>query len=279
MKPYMTCVAVVGSAWLVGQGIAHARVAHKVPSPTPAILTDYPVGEKLDGPQSAYTTLLLQILKNWPPKHIDYGLQGDGPINIRCIETAGNPLYIGLEQFMEIDAPFERVAAVLDDFAHYKDLFPDFEDIHVVSQDKNKFVLFWEQHIPVFFIPNVKYEINYLIDSSVPSRRVYRYQLRKSENMRNNDGMIVIEKREARTRYTEWDFYDADWGLLKTVAPGRIWKESVEGIYLSDAAIRLKAEHPDWDYPKVKKESKKMLEQFPVDGSLKKRGPVIPTAP
>ena len=46
------------------------------------------------------------------------------------------------------------------------------------------------------------------------------------------------------------------------MAPARIWDDSVKGIYLSDVAIKLKAEHPGWDYEAVRKESEKVLEAF-----------------
>jgi hypothetical protein len=148
-------------------------------------------------------------------------------------------------------------------------LFPDFDDVHVVSRDGNKVLTFWEQHIPVFFIPNVKYEVIYLIDGKAGSRRVYRYQLAKESHLRKNDGMIVIEPDgPSGTRYTEYDFFDADWGPLTTFAPGGIWKNAVEGVVLSDLAIRLKSEHGDWSYKQIARESRRILDRHPVEPQI-----------
>jgi hypothetical protein len=234
----------------------------------------HPIGGKLPGPQSPYTDALARLLAHWPPRDIDYSLgeRDPNPVHVRCIETPGEKYYIGLDQFMFVEAPLSRVETTLDDVAHYKDLFPDFDDVHVSSRDGNLMTIFWEQHIPVFFIPNVKYETYYLLDKSSPDRKVYRYKIKESGHLKLNDGIIVLEKAgPLRTRYTEYDFYDADWGPLKTFAPGRIWKESVEGIYLSDVAIKLRAENPDWSYERIAKESREILKRFPVDAALEKR--------
>jgi hypothetical protein len=238
-------------------------------TPVPATSSDR---FRIGGVESQYTDRLTKQLASWPPKDINYAVQDENPVHMACIETPGERYYIGLEQSMFVNTPLEKVTAVLDDIAHYQELFPDFDDVHEVSREGNRIVTFWEQHIPVFFVPNVKYEVIYLVDSSHPDRKVYRYQLKKKDHIKNNDGMIVVERAGAsRTRYTEYDFFDADWGPLTTFAPGRIWKDSVEGIYRSDVAIKLKAENPSWSYDKIRDEGKKALERFPVDELLKKR--------
>jgi hypothetical protein len=241
------------------------------PSARPSPLSS-PVPLTLGGVESRYTARLAKILTAWPPADIDYNRKEDNPVHLSCIETPGERFYIGLEQFMFINAPIGQVAGILDDIEHYQELFPDFDDVHVVSREGNRILTFWEQHIPLFFVPNVKYEIIYLVDSSHPDRRVYRYQLHKKDHIHFNDGFIVLERESpTHTRYTEYDFFDADWGPLPTIAPGRIWKDSVEGIYLSDLAIKLKAQNPTWAYERIREESKKILERFPVEEALKKR--------
>jgi len=238
----------------------------------------YPIDAPLPGPTSQYTQKLIELLKNWPPKILDYASSSldPNPVHMACIGTPEDFFFIGIEQWMWIDAPIQTVTAVMDDMNHYQKMFPDYDDIHIVSTDRNKIVTFWEQHIPLF--PNVKYEVTYIRDESKPGMKIYRYQLLKSSKLINNDGIIVLESMsdggKIRTRYTEYDFYNANWGLLKTIAPTRIWKESAEGIYLSDIAIKLKAEHfddPSWTYQRISRESKNILEHFPVDNTLKHR--------
>src|SRR5262249_17999024 len=102
-------------------------------------------------------------------------------------------------------------------------------------------------------------------------RIVYRYQLKESNRLWHSDGAIVLEAVGNRTRYTEWDFFDADYGIAKTLAPTRIWREAIEGMYLSDIAIKLKAEHPDWENKEVRKESDNSLDDHPVEDLLKNK--------
>lgn len=249
-----------------------------LPSPVPAL--KFAIEGPLGGVESAYAPILTGKIHGWPPAEVQEDAKNPGtdgnPIRLQCIETPGNRFYIGLEQHMRVNAPIEKVAAVIDDFAHYKELFPDFDDIHVVSREGNRILTFWEQHIPVFFIPNVKYEVIYLVDDSRPDRRIYRYQLAKENHIKKNDGMIVIEADgPTRTRYTEYDFFDADWGPLTTFAPGKIWGNAVEGIYLSDLAIQLKSEHPDWSYKQIAKESRKVLDRYPVDSAVEHKKRIL----
>lgn len=228
------------------------------------------IDENLPGPSSPYTALILDLLHHWPPRQIQESSPEDSnPVHLRCIETQGQRFYIGLEQTMTINASLQSVEKVMDGFDHYQELFDGFDDIHVVSRDSNRFRIFWEQHIPLFFIPNIKYETWYLVDNTHPNRVIYRYQLAQSGKIKTNDGLIVIENAGPnKTRYIEYDFFDAEWGILKDISPGRIWTDSVEGIYLSDVAIRLKAEHPDLSYSKIVEESKRTLKQFPIEGAI-----------
>jgi hypothetical protein len=175
--------------------------ASPAPSPSPsasvaASSPEYPMETKIGGPASRYTAYLLKLLKAWPPADQDYAASPDGnPVPCRAIETPGDEYYIGLDQWMRVEAPLERVAAVLDDVAHYQQLFPGFDEVKLISRDENRFLTFWEQHISVPLVPNVKYSIDYLVARPKPGMRVYCYQFMDSEGdrIKNNDGVIVLE--------------------------------------------------------------------------------------
>jgi hypothetical protein len=241
------------------------------PSPSPSLSSSQSVGAPfaidtvLEGPTSPYTRFLLDLLKRWPAHVRGRGVDDASQLKLECFATEGNPTYVGLSQKMLIQAGLPAVAAVLDDFGHYQELFPGYDDVHVISRDRNRIETYWEQHIPFFFIPNVKLEVTYLVDASRSDRRTYRYQLRNSKSVKNNDGLIVIESLgPSLTRYTEYDFFDADWGLLKSLGEDKVWTESLNGIYLSDVAIQLKAEKPTLTYAQIKEESEKSLDRNPT---------------
>ncbi len=220
-------------------------------------------------PESRYTSFILDLARRGPSKTDQSETLSGDSVTIQCLETLDNPDYIGLKQEMVIHAPLKAVEAVLDDFDHYKELFPGFKDVHVVDRDANRITTYWEQKIPVFFIPNIKYELVYFLDKSKPSVRMYRYHLKEESKIKAVDGIIILEDKGPRnTYYTEYDFYDAHWGILKTIAPKRIWKDTVEGIVLSDLAIKLKAENPTWSYDKVAEESRNNLEVHPVEQAI-----------
>lgn len=232
----------------------------------------YNLDVPLAGVQSRYSPLLLNLLKSWPPKDIDYTIKSTNPVQLKCIETPGNLDYIGIEQVMRVNKPLNEVASVLDDMEHYKDLFEGYADIQVLAKDGNKIETYWEAHIPIPFVKNSVYKMMYVIDKN-QKRTIYRYQLKeKTKSIKFSDGIIVLEPESpTTTRYTEYDFWDADWGILKSIAPSRVWGDSVEGIYLSDVAVKLKVENPTWSYDKIKEECHKILKSFPLDDVLKKR--------
>jgi hypothetical protein len=152
---------------------------------------------------------------------------------------------------MTIDAPLADVARILDDVPHFRNLFPDCVDVQVVdrSGDGTRFITAREQRVPVFFIPNTRYQLSNVVDRSVPGRVVYRYRLLQSDDVTNSDGVVIlVADGPTRTRYTEIDFFRARWGLLPTRL---VWSKSLRGIFLSDVAVKLKAEHPDWTYARV----------------------------
>jgi hypothetical protein len=219
------------------------------------------------GVESPYTGTLVSALKDWPP----HTRRNPAPstLALECYKTpgSGNSGYVGVGQWMTIAAPLDAVVRVLDDFGHYADLFPDLKQVTVTSRNGAQLETTWEEDIPVFFIPNGKYGLTYWVDGATSTgRRTYRYQLAEAGHLHRSDGVIVVENAPGGgTYYTELDFVDADWGLLKAFAPGKIWKETIAGIGRSDLAVALRAEHADWAYPRIKATAKDSLSEATVE--------------
>jgi hypothetical protein len=229
----------------------------------------------LGGVHSIYTEPLFELLSTIVKAPTD-GSVTTQPIRLQAWETPGNELYIGLEQRMSIDAPLSEVQAVIDDINHYKDLFPGYKDVHIVSQDRNQIVTYWEQVIPLFFVPNAKYEMIYSVDSGESGRRVYRYQLKKASVLKASDGFVLISKNgENKTSYVEYDFFDAEWGAAKIMGRDKIWTDAVEGIALSDLAIKLKSENTGWSHEKARSESARLLQKSWVETAIKSAKPFV----
>ena len=202
-----------------------------------------------------------------------FGKVADGElIQLDCLETAGNELYVGVKQFMDIQADLNKVDAVLMNIAEFKDLFPGYKETKITDRDGNKLLTFWEQKIPFFFVPNVKYEMVYQLEQPSPTQRLYRYQLHKAGELKVSDGFILIrQENDHLTHYVEYDFFDAEWGLAKVAGKHKIWEDSVEGLLHSDLAAKAKIENPSWSSEKARKESKKQINHALVDACYKNR--------
>ena len=276
------------NSWVTGKGRAAVFLGFtfvgslRRPLELPPRRRRFTFDSSLDGPRSRYTDALIETVKRWPVRDLIPPRKDKFPVGIQCYKTKGKETYIGIGQSMVIHAPLAAVDTVLADIDHYADLFPGYKDIHIVSRDANRLVTYWEQRVPVFFIPNVKYEMWYLIDHSRPARIVYRYQLKKAGHVvKESDGVIIIESLDKdTTSYTEFDFWDAEYGLLAAVGgANRIWKDSVELLFRSDLAILLKAENPTWSYEKIREEAEKSYKGFPIEEVLKDRRPFPGAAP
>ena len=184
-------------------------------------------------------------------------------LKITRINTQSNELYIGMKQEMIVKASVRDVAGILDDFAHYHEMFDDLVKAEIVSYSNSGFSLLQEQNIPIPFVSNVVFTLNYFVDKALPDRMGYLYKLKSSNNMNFNDGMIKLARiSDNECYFIEYDFVSADWSLLGSIASNKIWESSIEGAVVSNMIIKLKAEHPDWPYSKVKKEAKKITASY-----------------
>lgn len=237
----------------------------------------------LGGVRSPRTLAIDALVAHWPPRDLSRQIASeDRPVRIRTWTTPGNDLYMGIEQTLTIGASLEKVEAVLDDFGRYQEIFPDYKDVHVVSRQGDRVRVSWEQKVPLFFVPNVRYETVYEMDKSLPDRRVYRYQLWKQGQLRYSDGLIVLERRikigkPESTFYFELDFFDADWGPAKMLGRDKLWRKTVDGLFLSDVAVKLKAENPKWSDERIRDESSRELDRKEVrsriDAAIRERRP------
>jgi hypothetical protein len=217
-----------------------------------------PTDEMLEGPDSVYTRWLADILMRWPASRPRS--EGTETVQLTCVAATSDDGYVGMVQQMTVAAPLSAVEQVLDDVPRYKDLFPGVVDVHVLpgSLDGHRYVTVWEQRVPVFFLPNVIYELAHLVDKTTPDLHVYRYKLRRGGSMLASDGMVVLEALGSHgTRFTEYDFFNAQWGPLPASA---VWRESLRGAFVSDMAIKLRAENPHWNVARVAAEASRHFE-------------------
>lgn len=226
-----------------------------------------------DGIPSQYSAPLARALPFLHPSGAPWAMESPA-VRLECYDTPGNRFFIGARQELRVHAKLQAVREVLDDFAHYPELFDGLVKAEVREKAGNRFVVVSEQDVPIPLVPNERNEVIYWVDES-PSRVTYLYQLRKSNHLTANDGAIILEALSpSETAYLELDFWDADWGIAKTFAPDKIWRDNISGLVQADLAVKLKAEHPDWANPHVFDESKKELDAAEVSSCVGSRKPL-----
>jgi hypothetical protein len=231
--------------------------------------------EPLKSVPSPYADELTKLLRQWPKGSgfLDLARAAEKDqlfaVKTLCYSTEGDEFYIGVAQKMIVDAPFARVETVVDHFSDYVGMFDGLLHADTISADGNRLVASFEQHIPIPFVPNEKDQIIYVISKPKQGFKVYRYGLKESNHLTKSDGFIVLEAQaDGKTIYTEFDFFDADWGIAKSLGRTKIWQESVEEILQNDLALKLASEHADWTKKQVFWESKDILKQAPIKSCL-----------
>lgn len=242
----------------LGASISFALAAALAPLKHP--LNENPPDSKPGPMRNALAT----VAQNWiaKPRLLQPVLKSEKArqVDLVCFETPGMPGGIGIGQSMTINVSIDQVRKVIEDFDHYKDIFFTFKEVTASDFDGNRLITHWEESIPIPFTDNTKYSTYFYIDNRNSDHAFYRYQLRESNSLKYSDGLIVLDRlnhNDAKnTRYTEYDFYDGS--AAPSVMMNRVWRDSLREIYYSDIAIKLKSEHPDWDYKNIRIESKRL---------------------
>ena len=135
----------------------------------------------LGGVKGKYSDWLDELLrsKSYEALVKDPSPQNPEPVTVTCLDTPGDKYYIGVVQNMRVKASLEKLRAVVEDFGSYDQLFPDYAKINVVSREGNRVLTFWENKIPVFFIPNVRYRHDLSARSERPEHENFSLSARK----------------------------------------------------------------------------------------------------
>ncbi len=220
--------------------------------------------------ESPTTARIKKIEKTWPIKGLRLLQEQSESFKLQAIQSEADPLIIGAAQFQTIDASLERVTQVLDQFEDYPRIFDGLKKAEVrerkVLASGDLMRLFFEQSVPVPFVPNDVSEMIYEVNKKIKGRTTYRYQLHEGNHLVSSDGLVVLESiSPTKTQYFEIDFFNAEWGFAKAMGAKKIWENSLKGLLQSDLAFKLKAEDPKKPLEEVLSESKKLARDYPIE--------------
>ena len=227
-----------------------------------ALLAAVP-GAADEAPDGRYRAVIDELVATWPA--LDRPVPGAPGLALTCLDTPGEPRFVGARQEMVIQASLAAVTAILDDVAHYADLYPDVVAVSVVagSQSGSRYLTAWERRVPLFFVANTRFSLMNDVDRSVPERVVYRYWLQARGRLTQSDGVVILEALgRDQVRFVEYDYFEAGWGPLPV---GVVWTKSLRGLFMSDLSLKLKAEHAAWSYREIHAEATRLWE---LDGPL-----------
>lgn len=190
---------------------------------------------------------------------------------LRCFETVGHPDVIGVSHGLIIRSSASRVTAIIDDYAHYKDLFEDIVAVRTKPIANGLFEA-WEQKAPLIFLPHTRFSLNTLIHDEMPTRKVWHSRLVSSNQLLGNDVFVAVYPLDnERAYYWEVDFTNANWGLASSIAMSTIWSGAVSSTVVSDLDIKFRAENPTWSFARVREFAKQRADDHLVDHCVNHR--------
>jgi hypothetical protein len=197
--------------------------------------------------QNPYTDMIEKISEQELSGLINkYPSDPTGNIQLTCLETNEQKLYIGLWHSLKINSPLKDAALVLEDFEKYPEVFEGIINSKVIkTTDSKKWLVEFENKSPVFFLPNIRYQMEYKM-LSVKSGKLYKYHLSNlypQSNITNSDGLIFLKEENGVTKFYELDFFNANWGIAGKLAGSNIWSDSINELAVSDLELKLRAEN------------------------------------
>ena len=215
----------------------------------------------LGGVESTYTQTLLTRLDAKDDVYRDIVKPDANGLSFVCFKDPKDEYYIGAGQFQTIDASIEAVAKILTDF----DKYPQWTDGLVDSKSKktgdDTYLVSTEQEIPIPLVSNIHTQFVYEVKTT-KERVTLRYQLKKSDSLTAYDGLIILESLAPnKTKFTEYDTVNADWGVAKAMGAKKLWSDSLKAMYQGDLALKMQAENPETVLKDVLKKSLKTADQ------------------
>ena len=192
--------------------------------------------------------------------------------DVICLSTVENPFLIGMVHQVPIHSPIEKVISIFEDFESYPKIFKDLKRVKIIEKsDAKGFLVEYESVIPIPFVPNSVYQLQYRgkTEEKPQFQRSYTFELKKGNDLKSLDGVAILRRLgPTETLYQEVDFMDADWGVAKTFGAKAIWKDTISGTFESDFGLKFKSENPNMESREIMKQSRFSVESKKIQDCL-----------
>lgn len=224
--------------------------------------------------KSIYTLLINDLSETQLSKYAEKISNPNDKISLKCLETQEGQYYIGLAHSLTINSPAKEVASIIETFNQYPVVFEGIEDAKIMKKmDLENIIVEFENKSPAFFIPNIRYQMEYKI---IPTHtgKIYKYHLSNllpQKDILFSDGVMFLEEKNGVTRFYEIDFFNANWGLAEKIAGSRIWHDSIKELVISDFELKLKAENLNMTVSEKKNKIKNLIDDDQIEKCIQNK--------
>ncbi len=168
---------------------------------------------------------------------------------LSVVPTEGNKTYIGIIGQMTIQSSLQEVLQVLRKVDEYQKIYVDLEKVTLTNTAGADQCIDWNFKGPMG--THTQYQTVQRIDS-LNKKAALIYQLKKSAEVLENDGFILLEETALGVHFFSVDFLNAKWGFFGKMFKNQIWNTTCENTVKALTAIKKLAE--DKNPKKIKSE-------------------------
>jgi hypothetical protein len=199
-------------------------------------------------------------------------VNNSGKIRIICFEHKDNPLYIGIQQEIIINAPVSRVISVFDNYDDFPNLYEEVISAKVISRPSdNSYTLVQEFKHPLIFMSNIKMTTSFQTSKNSQKEKRYLYKLISGNLVKFNDGVVILNEVNNSTHYFELSFVDGDLPIVGKLAHDTVWSTAVKDTVKPNLVLKLRSEYPDWSFKKINIEAENMLKSIDIKTIVKNK--------
>jgi hypothetical protein len=191
--------------------------------------------------EGRYTEKIETLLNRWKSSKVHIHVsEKQNQLLLQTIPTLKDSTYLGIMAKTTIGSKLANVVKILIDVGGYKSIYPDLDEVSFKKVEAADFEIHWKFSGPMG--SHTVYDTLQRVSEFDKSKGDLVYQLKKSDDVLDSDGFILLEEKDGLTKYISVDFFNAKWGIAGSLFKGKIWETTFDSTKKATLAIKSQAE-------------------------------------
>jgi hypothetical protein len=196
-----------------------------------------PWSEAKDG---HYTKKIAELYDQWSRSQNNLNVtEKSDHLSLEGIRTEGDKTYVGILAKTFVKSSINDLIKVLQEIGAYQKIYPDLDEVSFKADPSNDFEIHWAFSGPMG--THTIYDTVQRVQRVGPSRGALIYQLKKSDDVIETDGLIFLQESGKNSKYLSVDFFNAKWGIAGSFFKNKIWETTFDNTQKATLAIKSRS--------------------------------------